>query len=486
MNVRHTIKSNNRLIRYGGVILFAVLLSWVCVFFYIHKEYNKNISYLGGDEPHYIMMTDSLVKDGEFNLRNDYYEKRSKEYYPVPLYPHVSPVFSKNSPEWYSIHTTGLPIILSVPYKLFGLQGARVWIMFLQLASAVMLYFLIKRYTKSTARAAIGLGILLLCPLFWQNFGSFFPDLLIVSMWGAALLLFGRKDVASNLALMSLLLLATLTHSKGMILIGPLVLMHVLWLIKQQGVAVWFKQQRLANSLIVLSALLYVYYLRTRYGVWTPTGVYGGNGQLFSANPLINTVALATDRSKGLLVHFPLIVALLPYIFMGAVGAANFIKNVYQKSVKPTVDSYFIAGVISGVLLYMITVLGFNDWSGATGPNGRSMIPMIFLAIFLAAKYINLKNWVEIAIGSILVCLSAWLTWLSINDFVYYMSVGVNSFWVDRFSPLERLPIFPLVADHASRAELYRGVKITALLLLFGAFLFVLYKYKIIFKKWNK
>jgi len=485
MKLKNLLKGKSNRIKYIGLFLFLALLAYVVVFFYVHKEYNKDYSYLSGDEPHYIMMTDSLVKDGEFNLRNDYEQKRSEEYYPAPLFPHVSPVFSKESPEWYSIHTFGLPIVISVPYKLFGLDGARIFMILLQVSSVFILYGLLKKYTGSVTRARLGAGILLLCPLFWQNLGSIYPDLLIASMWGAVLLLFGKKDTFSNVAIMTILLLATLAHSKGMVLIAPVVLLHLLWLIKKQGVKQWFKEQWLSNAIIATGVLAYVYYLRVHYGVWTPGGVYGGNGQLFSTNPLINTIALLTDRSKGILVHFPLLVVVLPYLFMVVRDAFKFLKGVAQKQLKHTKNNYLLVGLILSVTAYLITTLSFNDWSGATGPNGRSMICIILLSIFLVAKYINLKNWLELAIVGSFVALSAWVSWLSINDFVYYMSVGVDSFWVDRFPLLENLPLFPLVADHASRAELYKGAKIVLVLLVLNTLLFALYQYRVTFQKWQ-
>lgn len=480
--IKEFIKSSNL----SKILIITAVIFAVLVFFFTHKEYNKAYSYLGGDEPHYIMMTDSLVKDGEFNLKNDYEEKRSYQYYPVPLYPHVSPVFNKDSPEWYSIHTFGLPIILALPYKLFGVEGARIWMLLLQFSSVFIFYFLIKRYTKSITRARVGVGILLTCPLFWQNLGGIFPDLLMVTLWGAIIMLFGKKGKISNVIIMSILLLAAVTHSKGLILIAPVVLFHVLWLIKKEGIELFLRQQWIAITLAITGFLSYFYYLQIHYGVWSPSGVYGNNGQLFGANPITNIIALLTDRSKGILVHFPLLLVVLPYFFIAIKEIYLMLKKIYKKKSRDfTQEQYLLGGVIFGVLAFVITVLGFNDWSGATGPNGRSVIPVIFLAIFLVAKYINLKNWVEVAIVGILTLIGVWLSWLSVNDFVYYMSVGVDSFWVDRFPFLEKLPIFTIVADHSSKAELYRGAKIAGVILAINIMLTILYKYKITFSKWK-
>lgn len=467
-------------------LLFVFLLTILLFNFYTYKQYNKDFSYLGGDEPHYIMMADSLVRDGEFNLKNDYEEKRSYQYYPAPLYPHISPVFNKDSPEWYSIHTFGLPIILVLPYKLFGVEGARIWMLLLQFSSVFILFFLIKRYTKSIMRAYLGVGILLTCPLFWQNLGGIFPDLLMVTLWGIIIILFGKQNKIINIVIMGLLLLAALTHSKGLILIAPIVLFHVLWLMKKEGIELFLRKQWIAITLVIAGFLSYFYYLQTHYGVWSPSGVYGDNGQLFSANPIVNIIALLTDRSKGILVHFPLLLVVLPYFFMAIKELYLMLKKIYKKKSRNfTQEQYLLGGIGFGVLLFLITILGFNDWSGATGPNGRSVMPVIFLVIFLVVKYINLKNWVELVVFASLTLIGMWLSWLSVSDFVYYMSVGVDSFWVDRFPLLEKLPIFTIVADYSSRAELYRGAKIVGVILALNIILSILYRYKITFSKWR-
>src|SRR5919201_4441008 len=38
-----------------------------------------------GDEPHYLIMTQSLLRDGDFDLRNNYEQKDYLEYYPYAL-----------------------------------------------------------------------------------------------------------------------------------------------------------------------------------------------------------------------------------------------------------------------------------------------------------------------------------------------------------------------------------------------------------------
>ena len=60
------------------IALFAILFFAVGFTLYIFKyhEYFNKKSFLSGDEPHYIMMSESLIQDNDFNLKNDYLLKR--------------------------------------------------------------------------------------------------------------------------------------------------------------------------------------------------------------------------------------------------------------------------------------------------------------------------------------------------------------------------------------------------------------------------
>lgn len=464
-------------------ILFIIFATVALSFLFFQRDYEKDLSYLSGDEPHYIMMADSLVKDGDFNLKNDYELERSKDFYPGPsLYPHNSPLVEEGSDKWYSIHTIGVPLAVALPYKLFGVTGARVWMMLIQFSAIVIFYLILKKYLKSEKRALIGAGLLILCPLIWQNMGSFFPDLILITFWLTSILLFGRKDKWSNLAIIACGVISGLSHTKGLILIAPIILFHVFWLIHKSSIADYVREQWLSISFAVGSLLLYVYFLYLNYGIISPSQLYGDNGQLFGANPIYNTVAMLTDRNKGLFVHFPLLLVAAPYLIFMIIELAGLASNFVKRNLKTTVNHFLVAGLILGLSVLLVTVIGFQDWSGSTAPNGRSMLPFIIGAIFVTAKYIRLQSRVEVLLLGVAAALSGWLSWLSIYDFKTYMSPGVNSFWVDRFEPLANLPLFGFVSIDTGRAPLLLGIKLLTCIAVINALLFVLYKYKIIFK----
>lgn len=71
-----------------------------------------------GDEPHYLLITRSLLSDGDTNLFNNYRNKDYLQFYPGELESHARPGKKGHGYE-YSKHTPGLPLMLIPPF-LFG------------------------------------------------------------------------------------------------------------------------------------------------------------------------------------------------------------------------------------------------------------------------------------------------------------------------------------------------------------------------------
>ncbi len=76
---------------------------------------------LTGDEPHYLIITQSLLADGDLDLANNYQSGAYRIFYPGTLDAHSRPGKSGGQ---YSRHTPGLPLLLSPAYFL-GEKTAR-------------------------------------------------------------------------------------------------------------------------------------------------------------------------------------------------------------------------------------------------------------------------------------------------------------------------------------------------------------------------
>jgi hypothetical protein len=456
------------------LIIFASFLLIILVF--NKRGYLNDKSFIGGDEPHYIMMVDSLVRDGDFNLKNDYTEVRSGGYYGSKLFPHLSPVINYDkSDNWYSIHTIGLPLIMYLPYKLGGVIGARLILIILQLATVVVFYYVLKRFLNDKKRVFIGLLLLISCSIFWQNFGGIFPDILLAMFLGLSVLLFGKRGILLNMMLNLLLVLSVITHSKAIPLLVPIVIAHYLYLVSEIGVkkvlATYWSS--FAASAVLLS--LYGRFLFINYGVVFPSQLYGKNGQLFSANMLYNFLAILFDRAKGVLIYFPILAVSGPYLCRFYLELkSNILKVYYRRNVEPA--SYLFVGLIIGLVLLFFTQLGFDDWSGSFSPNGRYMLVFILLVIFLIAKYINYNNILERYVLVIFTSLNFIVTFYVTYKITIYLDTGKEGFLAQKIYMDAVLPLFDLVVTSKNLAGIVYSILLFVLLVITNLALFKLYK----------
>src|SRR5262249_33334657 len=75
-----------------------------------------------GDEPHYLMVADSLLRDHDLALERDYAEGRYRAFHPAPLEPHYR--VRGRGGAIYSLHAVGLSLLVLPAYALAGYAGA--------------------------------------------------------------------------------------------------------------------------------------------------------------------------------------------------------------------------------------------------------------------------------------------------------------------------------------------------------------------------
>ena len=76
----------------------------------------------GGDEPHYLAATQSLLHDGDLRVANNYASGEYLEYFPGRLEPHF--LKRATSGEIYSIHAPGVSFIVLPAFAVAGYAGA--------------------------------------------------------------------------------------------------------------------------------------------------------------------------------------------------------------------------------------------------------------------------------------------------------------------------------------------------------------------------
>ncbi|ODS51925.1 MAG: hypothetical protein ABS36_19355 [Acidobacteria bacterium SCN 69-37] len=77
----------------------------------------------GGDEPHYLIITQSLLQDGDLRIANNHASRDYAAYWGGDLDPHV--IQRGRDGELYSIHAPGVAVLVAPLFAWFGLAGAQ-------------------------------------------------------------------------------------------------------------------------------------------------------------------------------------------------------------------------------------------------------------------------------------------------------------------------------------------------------------------------
>jgi hypothetical protein len=447
------------------LIILLFVLGFTLYIFKYHDFFNKK-SFLSGDEPHYIMMAESLLQDNDFNLKNDYILGREQKYYSEnDLFPHVSPRLDINGEKWYSIHPIGLPLLIALPFKYFGLPGIRVVLALLQLASIYFFYLVLKKYTDSNTKVLVGLLLLISCSAFWQNIGVVFPDLILVTILLFSIVLFGRKDLFSNILLGIVLVAGLAIHTRIFIVTAPIIAMHFLYLFKQKGIKRLLIDYWPALIALLIPAIFYERYLFINYGSLSPSALYGNNGQIFGANIFSNFIAIFLDRAKGLLVYFPAVLLLGPYAYI-------YSKKIYYHLIKTKlkeykINDYLFIGFAIGCGALLITQLGFTDWSGSYAPNTRYALIVIFLTIFIISKNFNFNNIYQRFALFFVIVLNVISLRFYFSKFYWFIDDTIENYILGQAPFLRALPKFSVISAQTPINHIYRS------LIIFLAYLMV-------------
>ncbi len=315
---------------------------------------------LSGDEPHYLLITHSLVHDGDLRVQNNYFQEDYRNFYLGKIGPHLA----ANTP--YSIHGIGLPILLVPGYALAGLTGSLVTLALLGAMLWRGIYlaaFLLTGNREASVLAACVFG--LTSPALFLSVSAYpeLPAAVIVTLVAVRLL---RSEPEKRLfALGWALLVATLPffHMKFIPLAG------LLW----GALAYQFQRGRYTVLSGVLSgaalgALAFVVFFFVTTGSFDPTASYGRQRIFLSGIP-IGLLGLFFDQEFGLL-------PVSPVYLIGLAGLVPLLRR------------HFFFGVVSLLVLAVVVLPGAAHplWSGGNSPAARFLFPVLPLLALAASS----------------------------------------------------------------------------------------------------
>ncbi len=343
---------------------------------------------LGGDEPHYLVISHSIARDFDLNIFNQYARDEYREFIDVRLVHHAR--VGKGFKKWYSYgHLPGLSITLA-PFFIFKISHPLLYFLirsFLGLFGALLAVLIYCFTLKLWKHASLSLFI---TAAFTLTVPVFFFSIHVFAELQASLLI---------LTALYLLLFAGKRNNLYVLLAGFLLSITVFWGLKYNifiyifsaGFFFYFffmkKERKKALLFIlfpILMQLLFFYYLYFAYGNFDPMSIYNGvmtetqkieyerNMQRIPLQKRVETL-LGTffDQRDGLLLYSPFYF----FFFPGLIIAFKKFKT------------YFPHLLISAAGFGFILFMGYSTVRAGYCPQARYLVPVAWVLMLFVIIY---------------------------------------------------------------------------------------------------
>jgi hypothetical protein len=326
----------------------------------------------GGDEPHYLVITQSLLNDADLRIEDNHQRREYAAYVDGTLRPDY--LRRGHDGAIYSIHAPGVSALV---LPAFALGGHPAVVVFLAVLSACALLVVWRTASAvggagaaSFATAAVGLSV----PYFFQSM-TIYPDgpaavVVAVVFWLA--LIRGLTSPASAAA--AGLLLGTLPwlHTRYALIaaaLGVVVVARLLWPAdaRPRGATV----RRLVAFVLPAAVCAAAWFgmFQSIYGTWDPRAPYGHATDMRLGRIPHGIAGLLLDQQFGVLPNAPVYVL----AFAG-------LWPLWQRHRRFAIE----LGAV--VVPYVLAVAGFHMWWGGRSSPARFLVPVLLpMALPIAA-----------------------------------------------------------------------------------------------------
>ena len=336
-----------------------------------------------GDEPHYLMVADSLLRDHDLDLEKDYAEGRYHAFHERPLDPHYR-VRGKHG-EIYSLHAVGLSLLVLPAYALGGYPSASFFMAGLGVLLALTVRRLLHDVLPAGAAEGTAWAVALSPPLLAYS-GLLFTEVPAALGVAAALWLGRRAPVLDRVRLVAL---------GGVLALLPW--LNVRYVVLSALLALYVLAQRpggrrclLVLAPLGLSAVGIALFHFALYGFFDPRRVYGRRPEFSLATLREGLPGLLLDQEFGLLVYAPL-------FSLAVAGVATLWRR----------DRRLCVAALALVLAAAGTAGTWHMWRGGFNPPARFLVPIVpVLALGVGAALVR-------GFSAPMALLAGWGLWVS-------------------------------------------------------------------------
>ena len=330
----------------------------------------------GGDEPHYLVITQSLLKDGDLRIENNHRQGDYQAYYAGALNPDFR--VRGRDREIYSIHAPGVSALVLPAFAVAGYPGVVGFLIVLAAVASALAYHLAMTVTGRTDAAWFGWAAVTMSATAVFHSFSVYPDgpgglLVLTGIW--ALLRTERERASGSERVLAwalhgaALALLPWLHTRFAVLAGGLGAVLLLRLGTTRNPAA-----KAAAFLAVpaVSALAWIGYFVAIYGTPDPSAPYGNEPGSLAYVPG-GLTGILFDQRFGLLAYAPV----LAFAFGGVVVMLR-----HRSWRRLSLELLFV------LVPYLLVVTHFAMWWGGHSAPARFLVPVLpALAIPAAAAW---------------------------------------------------------------------------------------------------
>jgi hypothetical protein len=362
----------------------------------------------GGDEPHYLLATKSIVDDGNVDVKDEYAARAYHEFYPYELRPHGQETEGRlNEP-----HGVGFPLLIAPAFAVGGAKGVELFLAAIAALVVALAYRLALRVAPDPWALGAAVAVGLSAPLVAYG-TAVYPELSAAAALAGAALLAIRLDtrVSGREAALCFLLLGALPwlgtkFVPAGVVIGACAARSI-WRARRRTLAVG------AVELSLFSAGLFVAINEAVYSGPTPYAAEAAGESATDADfpggyleRAYRLVALFVDRDYGLLRWAPV----FALVFAGLWWLWRSRRERLARAVPGVHEIDLAAGLCAAVLGVQLFVAAFvaPTMFGFWFPP-RHLLAALPLAVPLAALGLRHLPRVGAALALLTLAASVWL-----------------------------------------------------------------------------
>ena len=415
------------------------LLLWaVALFLLLSAAYAFSVdirasrgAFITGDEPFYLLTTQSLLADGDLDLRNQYKAKSYRSFFD-----HAGDLWHQSAPtadgRLLSPHNPGLSVLMIPGYALAGLRGVQVQLLLMAAAAMTFAFILADRLTGRRAvcwLVALGVGLTATAFIYSTEIYPEFPAALALI---AGLLIAVHSERPGWRGALFLVITLTALCWLGAKYVALALPVSAYFLLR----ADWSGRMALAG-LGSLSAALFIWFHLHVFGGLTPYGVNVVYSQWNTAQILAGHVefseryyriwGLFVDRRFGIGHWAPLLLAAVPAL-------ALLVMNIWEHRL------VLVLIVIQLLIATFVAITMMGWWFP-----GRTMLTVLPLFIVPLALLIDRSSMALRVVMALLgVCTLAFTAGLAHAGKVGEITIAVDPFDMT-FVPFQAVAgLFPL------------------------------------------